>query len=120
MGSREQRSHVASAGAASPPQRISCFSLFCTSEQFVPLLTRIDECIAFLQKHARYKDAHVYMTRFQQLQSKALGLVRAHITNTLKTATQNVMTQTQVGLVARCWCWVFCFYLHSLQTHVSV
>jgi hypothetical protein len=36
------------------------------------------------------------MTRFQQLQSKALGLVRAHITNTLKTATQNVMTQTQV------------------------
>lgn len=66
------------------------------SDQFIPLLTRIDDCIAFLREHDKYQDSPTYLLRFQQLQNKALALVRAHITNTLKTATQNVMTQTQV------------------------
>lgn len=79
-----------------PTQHFHASIFLLYSEQFIPQLTRIDECLEFLQKHTRYKDAHTYTTRFQQLQSKALGLVRAHITNTLKTATQNVMTQTQV------------------------
>ncbi|EDQ91490.1 uncharacterized protein MONBRDRAFT_31482 [Monosiga brevicollis MX1] len=65
------------------------------SDQFLPLLGRIDEILGFLQQHPEYKDASTYHGRFKQLHSKALAIIRAHVTNTLKTATQSVQMQQQ-------------------------
>eukprot|EP00053_Salpingoeca_punica_P018510 m.181918 g.181918 ORF g.181918 m.181918 type:complete len:779 (-) comp17449_c0_seq1:1349-3685(-) len=75
--------------------RLSAPNLSVLSEQFVPLLSRLDECIAYMQKKQHYKDAPLYYAKFQQLQSRALNLVKLHVINTLRTATQNVQTQVQ-------------------------
>eukprot|EP00730_Choanoeca_flexa_P002462 TRINITY_DN11059_c0_g2_i7.p1 TRINITY_DN11059_c0_g2~~TRINITY_DN11059_c0_g2_i7.p1 ORF type:complete len:729 (+),score=180.42 TRINITY_DN11059_c0_g2_i7:325-2187(+) len=60
----------------------------------------MDESMAYLSHHPEFKDSGNYLTRFRQLHSKALAIVRAHVTNTLKTATQSVMTQTQGAITA--------------------
>eukprot|EP00045_Choanoeca_perplexa_P018173 m.280831 g.280831 ORF g.280831 m.280831 type:complete len:807 (-) comp17737_c0_seq4:1786-4206(-) len=65
------------------------------NEQFLPLLARMDESMAYLNQHPEFKDSSNYLLRFRQLHSKALATIRAHVTNTLKTATQSVLTQTQ-------------------------
>lgn len=65
------------------------------NEQFVPILARLDDCIAYMADHRHYKEAPRYLTRFRQCQGRALALVKGHITGTLRTATQNVQTQIQ-------------------------
>ena len=45
----------------------------------------------------RYKEAALYLARFRQCQNKAMALVKIHVVNTLRAATQHVVTQVQVG-----------------------
>ena len=48
-----------------------------------------------MSEHAHYKDAAAHLARLQQLQGRGLNLVKLHVINTLKMATQSVQTQVQ-------------------------
>ncbi|XP_065177549.1 conserved oligomeric Golgi complex subunit 3-like [Sycon ciliatum] len=61
------------------------------SETFMPILTRLDECITYLSAHPQFQESSVYLTRFRQCQSYALSLIKVHTINTLREATKQVM-----------------------------
>ncbi|XP_035208176.1 conserved oligomeric Golgi complex subunit 3-like [Stegodyphus dumicola] len=72
-------------------QKISSPTLSVVSESFLPLLSRLDECIAYVEANINYKESPVYLARFRHLQSQALGMIRSYVVATLQQATQQVL-----------------------------
>ncbi|KAH9512323.1 Golgi transport complex subunit 3 [Bulinus truncatus] len=70
--------------------KLSRPNLNVTGETFIPLLSRMDECILYLKSNPRYKECDVYLARFRQCLNKALSLIKNHVNNVLLTATQQV------------------------------
>ncbi|XP_067948240.1 conserved oligomeric Golgi complex subunit 3-like [Watersipora subatra] len=75
--------------------KLGTSSLTVTSEGFIPMLTRIDECISYIQSNPRYKDSSVFLLKFHQSLARALSLIKTHVSNLLATATQNVQTSSK-------------------------
>lgn len=75
--------------------KLNRHTLTVTSETFIPLLSRMDECILYLKSNPRYKECEVYLARFRQCLSRALNLIKGHINNILVTATQNVQPKKE-------------------------
>ncbi|KAL5004833.1 hypothetical protein ScPMuIL_018289 [Solemya velum] len=65
-------------------------TLAVTNESFVPMLSRLDECIHYLTSNPRYKESSIYLARFRQCLSRALNHIKTHVTHLLQTATQQV------------------------------
>ena len=110
-------------------------ALSVTSESFLPILKKLDECITFMQENVscpfvyvslewhdwvrwftsqgylfqtiysgvlicyafylfhmqpQCKESQVYLARFQQFQSRALNLIRGHVTQVFLTTTQSL------------------------------
>ncbi|XP_050396533.1 conserved oligomeric Golgi complex subunit 3 isoform X1 [Patella vulgata] len=65
-------------------------TLSVTNESFIPMLSRMDECIHYFRNNARYKESQTYLARFKQCLSRALGLIKTHVTTILQNATQQV------------------------------
>ncbi|CAL1356396.1 unnamed protein product [Linum trigynum] len=57
---------------------------------FLPLLKRLDECIAYVESNPQYAESSVYLLKFRQLQSRALGMIRSHVLSVLKGASSQV------------------------------
>ncbi|ERM96044.1 conserved oligomeric Golgi complex subunit 3 isoform X2 [Amborella trichopoda] len=60
------------------------------SGHFLPLLKRLDECISYVESNPQYAESSVYLVKFRQLQSRALGMVRSHVVSVLKSAASQV------------------------------
>ncbi|XP_065849843.1 conserved oligomeric Golgi complex subunit 3 [Euphorbia lathyris] len=60
------------------------------SENFLPLLKRLDECISYVESNPQYLESSVYLLKFRQLQSRALGMIRSHVISVLKGASSQV------------------------------
>eukprot|EP00878_Enallax_costatus_P027744 GHUV01029894.1.p1 GENE.GHUV01029894.1~~GHUV01029894.1.p1 ORF type:complete len:320 (+),score=112.30 GHUV01029894.1:396-1355(+) len=58
--------------------------------ELMPLLNRLDDCIAYVAANPQYADAVAYATKFRQLHSRALGLVRGRVQTVLRQAAQIV------------------------------
>ncbi|MED6147601.1 Golgi transport complex subunit 3 [Stylosanthes scabra] len=56
------------------------------NENFLPLLKRLDECISYVESNPQYAESSVYLLKFRQLQSRALGMMRSHVLAVLKGA----------------------------------
>lgn len=76
-------------------QKMNSPTLSVLNDQFIPMLGRIDECINYVNQHQNYKEAPLYLARFQQCQNRAMSLVKIHVVNTLRAATKNVSMQVQ-------------------------
>lgn len=61
-----------------------------TSAHFLPLLKRLDECISYVSSNLQYADSGVYLVKFRQLQTRALGMVRSHVLAVLRSASSQV------------------------------
>ncbi|CAN6541332.1 unnamed protein product [Malus baccata var. baccata] len=61
-------------------------------ENFLPLLKRLDECISYVESNPQYAESSVYLLKFRQLQSRALGMIRSHVLSVLKGASSQVLT----------------------------
>ncbi|XVE97818.1 hypothetical protein REPUB_Repub03eG0051700 [Reevesia pubescens] len=57
---------------------------------FLPLLKRLDECISYVENNPQYAESSVYLLKFRQLQSRALGMIRSHVLSVLKSASSQV------------------------------
>uniref|UniRef100_A0A2P2K571 Conserved oligomeric Golgi complex subunit 3 n=1 Tax=Rhizophora mucronata TaxID=61149 RepID=A0A2P2K571_RHIMU len=60
------------------------------NEKFLPLLKKLDECIAYVESNPQYAESNVYLLKFRQLQSRALGMIRSHVLSVLKRASSQV------------------------------
>ncbi|KAJ9183680.1 hypothetical protein P3X46_007503 [Hevea brasiliensis] len=60
------------------------------SENFLPLLKRLDECISYVESNPQYAESSIYLLKFRQLQSRALGMIRSHVLSGLKGASSQV------------------------------
>nr|CAD1827339.1 unnamed protein product [Ananas comosus var. bracteatus] len=60
------------------------------STQFLPLLKRLDDCISYVESNPQYAESAVYLVKFRQLQSRALGMIRSHVVSVLKGASSQV------------------------------
>ncbi|WOK92079.1 conserved oligomeric Golgi complex subunit 3 [Canna indica] len=63
-----------------------------SSAEFLPLLKRLDECISYVESNPQYAESGVYLVKFRQLQSRALGMIRSHVLSVLKGASSQVQT----------------------------
>ncbi|KAK4486686.1 hypothetical protein RD792_006746 [Penstemon davidsonii] len=63
-------------------------------ENFLPLLKRLDECISYVESNPQYAECNVYLVKFRQLQSRALGMIRSHVLSVLK----NTSSQVQAAI----------------------
>eukprot|EP00112_Aurelia_sp_Birch-Aquarium-sp1_P012947 Seg2728.2 transcript_id=Seg2728.2/GoldUCD/mRNA.D3Y31 product="Conserved oligomeric Golgi complex subunit 3" protein_id=Seg2728.2/GoldUCD/D3Y31 len=70
-------------------------TLSVTGESFVPLLTRIDECISYMEKNAHYKEAPVYLIRFKQCLNQALGMLKQLVFKILRNSTEQASASLQ-------------------------
>ncbi|KAL5698585.1 Golgi transport complex subunit 3 [Ranunculus cassubicifolius] len=59
---------------------------------FLPLLKRLDECISYVERNPQYAESGVYLVKFRQLQSRALGMIRSHVLSILKSASSQVLS----------------------------
>ncbi|KAA3486189.1 conserved oligomeric Golgi complex subunit 3-like [Gossypium australe] len=57
---------------------------------FLPLLKRLDECILYVENNPQYAESSVYLLKFRQLQSRALGMIRSYVVSVLKSASSQV------------------------------
>ncbi|KAJ4808906.1 Conserved oligomeric Golgi complex subunit 3 [Rhynchospora pubera] len=60
------------------------------NEQFLPLLKRLDDCISYVESNPQYAESSVYLVKFRQLQSRALGMIRSYVLSVLKGASSQV------------------------------
>lgn len=60
------------------------------NENFLPLLKRLDDCISYVESNPQYAESSVYLLKFRQLQSRALGMIRSHVLSVLKSASSQV------------------------------
>ncbi|KAM3714496.1 hypothetical protein ACJW31_01G336900 [Castanea mollissima] len=60
------------------------------NENFLSLLKRLDDCISYVESNPQYGESSVYLLKFRQLQSRALGMIRSHVLSVLKSASSQV------------------------------
>lgn len=71
------------------------------SAELMPLLNRLDDCIAYVAANPQYADAVAYATKFRQLHSRALGLVKGRVQTVLRQAAQTVQAAVSEAATAQ-------------------
>ena len=72
-------------------QKLTSPAFSVTSDSFIPLLSRIDQCIAYMKNNPNYKESSVYLVRYMHCLSRALSLIRVYVTRSLENATKQVI-----------------------------
>ena len=68
------------------------------NESLMPMLSRLDECIAYLESKPNYRESESYLKQFKHLQSQALSTIRNHVIKTLQQTAQQVMPESKEAL----------------------
>ncbi|XP_020794794.1 conserved oligomeric Golgi complex subunit 3 [Boleophthalmus pectinirostris] len=73
-------------------------TLSVNSEGFIPMLSKLDDCIEYVSSHPNFKDYPVYMAKFKQCLSKAMHFMKIHIVNTMQNLTSQLTKRDPMGL----------------------
>ncbi|XP_046853016.1 conserved oligomeric Golgi complex subunit 3-like [Xenia sp. Carnegie-2017] len=73
-------------------QKVNTPTLSVTNESFVPMLSRLDECIEYIKTNQHFKESQTYLIRYSQCLNEALNLVKTHVIDLFKYATVQVTT----------------------------
>ncbi|KAI9637525.1 Sec34-like family-domain-containing protein [Dioszegia hungarica] len=60
------------------------------SEDFLPMLKRLDECIGYLSEHRDFKDAELYLIRYQQCMTRSMTLIKIYFVSSVRSTGQEV------------------------------
>ncbi|XP_037562444.1 conserved oligomeric Golgi complex subunit 3 isoform X1 [Dermacentor silvarum] len=74
-------------------QKMASPDISVLSESFIPMLTRLDECIGYLESNPQYKEAGTYLVKFKHMQWQALEMIRSYVTSTLEHTTHQVLSR---------------------------
>ncbi|TNN04252.1 hypothetical protein fugu_001281 [Takifugu bimaculatus] len=67
-------------------------------EGFIPMLSKLDDCIEYVSAHPNFKDYPVYLAKFKQCLSKAMHFMKVHITNTMQNLTTQLIKRDPMNL----------------------
>ncbi|XP_056610579.1 conserved oligomeric Golgi complex subunit 3 isoform X1 [Triplophysa dalaica] len=77
--------------------KLNSSTLSVNSEGFIPMLSKLDECVEYVSSHPSFKDHPVYLTKFKQCLSKAMHLMKSHTVNTLQNLTAQLTKRDPLG-----------------------
>ncbi|XP_073710841.1 conserved oligomeric Golgi complex subunit 3 isoform X2 [Misgurnus anguillicaudatus] len=77
--------------------KLNSTTLSVNSEGFIPMLSKLDECVEYVSSHPSFKDYPVYLTKFKQCLSKAMHLIKIHTVNTLQNLTSQLTKRDPMG-----------------------
>lgn len=63
----------------------------CLNDNFVPTLSRLDYCLAFLEKHMNFKDSELYAMRFKQCMTRALSLIMLYFSTVMQSLSSELL-----------------------------
>ncbi|XP_062832018.1 conserved oligomeric Golgi complex subunit 3 [Anolis carolinensis] len=66
-------------------------TLSVNSDGFIPMLAKLDDCIAYISSHPDFKDYPVYLAKFRQCLSKAMHLMKTYTVHTLQHLTSQLI-----------------------------
>ncbi|XP_061490712.1 conserved oligomeric Golgi complex subunit 3 [Rhineura floridana] len=66
-------------------------TLSVNSDGFIPMLAKLDDCIAYISSHPNFRDYPVYFAKFKQCLSKAMHLMKLYTVNTLQNLTNQLI-----------------------------
>uniref|UniRef100_A0A8C2BKL7 Conserved oligomeric Golgi complex subunit 3 n=1 Tax=Cyprinus carpio TaxID=7962 RepID=A0A8C2BKL7_CYPCA len=72
-------------------------TLSVNGEGFIPMLSRLDECIEYVLSHPSFKDYPVYLSKLKQCLSRAMLLIKSHAVSTLQHLTAQLSTRDLLG-----------------------
>ncbi|THH08771.1 hypothetical protein EW146_g8889 [Bondarzewia mesenterica] len=61
---------------------------------FLYMVERVDICIEFLKAHRHYREAEIYLLRFQQCMTRAMTLIKMYFVGSLRALTQDIFSKT--------------------------
>uniref|UniRef100_A0A671TMP9 Conserved oligomeric Golgi complex subunit 3 n=1 Tax=Sparus aurata TaxID=8175 RepID=A0A671TMP9_SPAAU len=71
-------------------------TLSVNSEGFIPMLSKLDDCIEYVSSHPSFKDYPVYLAKFKQCLSKAMHFMKIHIVNTMQNLTSQLTKRSLI------------------------
>ncbi|XP_069948876.1 conserved oligomeric Golgi complex subunit 3-like [Cherax quadricarinatus] len=74
-------------------QKLNSPAFQVTSEGFIPLLAKIDECIGYMNSNQTFQESSLYLAKYKHCLSRALGMVKSYVTKSLENATQQVLSK---------------------------
>nr|XP_019044681.1 hypothetical protein I302_06594 [Kwoniella bestiolae CBS 10118]OCF23611.1 hypothetical protein I302_06594 [Kwoniella bestiolae CBS 10118] len=60
------------------------------SPDFLPMVKRLDECLGYLGEHRDFKDAELYLIRYQQCMSRSMTLIKLYFVSVVKALGQEI------------------------------
>ncbi|RKP40204.1 Sec34-like family-domain-containing protein [Dimargaris cristalligena] len=57
----------------------------CLHDNFIPYIHRLEECIEHVEQNPHYKDAELYLMRFQQCLTRGMTLIKMYCVSTIRT-----------------------------------
>lgn len=72
-------------------QKLNSPAFQVTSEGFIPLLAKIDECISYMNTNLTFQESSLYLAKYKHCLSRAFGMVKSYVTKSLENATQQVI-----------------------------
>lgn len=64
--------------------------LVCLDADFVPMLARLDDSLAFVQKNRTYKDAELFLMKFRQCITRGLTLIKLYFVGVMKSLLDDI------------------------------
>uniref|UniRef100_A0A3B5MPQ7 Conserved oligomeric Golgi complex subunit 3 n=1 Tax=Xiphophorus couchianus TaxID=32473 RepID=A0A3B5MPQ7_9TELE len=71
-------------------------TLSVNSEGFIPMLSKLDDCIEYVSSHPNFKDYPVYLAKFKQCLSKAMHFMKVYIVNTMQSLTSQLTKRSLI------------------------
>lgn len=65
------------------------------SLEFLPMIERLDLCLEFMKSNRHFRDADLYLVRFQQCLTRSMTLIKLYYTNQIKNLSRQVQEKLQ-------------------------
>ncbi|KAG0146273.1 hypothetical protein CROQUDRAFT_715672 [Cronartium quercuum f. sp. fusiforme G11] len=64
-------------------------------DDFLPMVEQLDVCLEFMKSNRHYRDADLYLVRFQQCLTRSMTLIKLHFINSIRNLTHAVQEKLQ-------------------------
>ncbi|KAF9289606.1 Golgi transport complex subunit 3 [Mortierella alpina] len=68
----------------------------CLRQEFAPMLSKLDECLDYVQQNLKYKDSELYQMRFRQCMTRGMTLIKMHLITKLRALSAEVTSKKPV------------------------
>ncbi|POW19910.1 hypothetical protein PSHT_04029, partial [Puccinia striiformis] len=67
------------------------------SQEFLPMLEQLDVCLEFMKTNRHFRDADLYLVRFQQCLTRSMTLIKLYYTNQIKNLGRQVQEKLPIN-----------------------